>query len=616
MSTPKGYSSQEKEDRLSAQFQTVEPIRELQFGSSVLAHQYVYEVATDAVEAGTTAAVLVATGHAALKGDVIRLTSGTLVGYEAKVWSVTANSITLAETLPTAPAVAVSFQILRHKYPTVDATGATITTAIEVATAANGGAIPALLKVAGGYSGTSVTPLKTDASGELQVDVLTSALPSGAATEAKQDSAITILGTIDGDTGAIAGCVAGSELQVDVVSSALPNGAATETTLQTLATEATVALLATEATVATLGTEATLGAIKTSVELLDDAVGTDGASAPAKALVVAGVTAGGTQQTVEVNASGHVHVADGGGSLTVDASSWPLPTGAATESKQDSANSLLTTIDADTSALAGCVGGSELQVDIVSSALPSGAATESTLSALNGKVTVCNTGAVVVSSSALPSGAATESTLSSLNGKVTACDTGAVVVSSSALPSGAATETTLSSLNGKVTACNTGAVVISSSALPSGAATESTLSTLNGKVTACNTGAVTISTALPAGTATIGKVDVNTLSVVDLLDAGILDTSSTNIAGSASSPTQVVASLAADVKKLQILDTTGAFIGVYTGGSGSEVLQLVIGPGSDQTIEHSISASARISLKRLDSTTAVSSGIVAINFIG
>jgi cellobiose-specific phosphotransferase system component IIC len=111
-------------------------------------------------------------------------------------------------------------------------------------------------------------------------------------------------------------------------------------------------------------------------------------------------------------------------------------------------------------------------------------------------------------------------------------------------------------------------------------------------------------------------VDVNTLSVIDLLDAGILDTSSTNIAGSASSPTQVVASTAAATKKMQILDTTGAFIGLYTGPLASEVLQLVIGPGSDQTIEHAIPASTRISLKRLDSTTAISSGIVAINFIG
>lgn len=56
----------------------------------------------------------------------------------------------------------------------------------------------------------------------------------------------------------------------------------------------------------------------------------------------------------------------------------------------------------------------ELQVDVVTSALPSGAATSAkqdtgntSLSSIDGKITACNTGAVVVSSSALPSGAAT-----------------------------------------------------------------------------------------------------------------------------------------------------------------------------------------------------------------
>ena len=69
-------------------------------------------------------------------------------------------------------------------------------------------------------------------------------------------------------------------------------------------------------------------------------------------------------------------------------------------------------------------------------------------------------------------------TLALINGKVTACDTGAVVVSSSALPSGGATSALQTSgnasialINGKVTACDTGAVTISSSALPSGGAT-------------------------------------------------------------------------------------------------------------------------------------------------
>lgn len=608
MSSQKGYPTQEKDDRLSAQFQTIEPVRELQYGSTVVAHQFVYEVGTDAAEAGSSSSVIVATSHSALKGDVIRLTSGALSGREVKVWEVATNSITLAETLPSAVAAAVTFQILRHKYPTVDSSGAVNVNAVivEEALSPDGGALPAQLKVAGGYDGSAVQVIKTDAAGELQIDVLSSALPSGAATEATlatlateatvstlaTEATVSTLATeatvsqlalestqtdgtqktqiVDGSGNVISSTLnaldvnlkspivvdvnldeaddsvavfgydgtvnraiktdASGELQVDILSSALPTGAATETTLNAIktavelidnaisgneiqvdvvtsalpagaATETT--LLAIEADTTSLAgcvsgseiqvdvvssalptgaaTEATLGDIKTSVQLIDDCVGTDGVAAPTKSFVIAGVTAGGIQQTIEVNASGHVNIADGGGTITVDATSWPLPTGAATETT-------LVAIEADTTALSGCVAGTEIQVDIVA--------------------------------------------------------------------------------------------------------------------------------ALPSGTNTIGKVDVNTLSVIDLLDAGILDTSSTNIAGSASSPTQVVASTAAATKKLQLLDTTGAFIGVYTGAALSEVLQFVMGPGSDQTIEHSIPAGTRISLKRLDSTTAVSSGIVAINFIG
>ena len=83
----------------------------------------------------------------------------------------------------------------------------------------------------------------------------------------------------------------GGSLTVDAVSLPLPTGAATEVTL---------------------------GNIKTSVQLIDDCVGTDNTAAPAKSFVVAGVTSGGTQQTIEVNASGHVNISDGGGSITVD----------------------------------------------------------------------------------------------------------------------------------------------------------------------------------------------------------------------------------------------------------------------------------------------------------
>lgn len=140
-----------------------------------------------------------------------------------------------------------------------------------------------------------------------------------------------------------------------------------------------------------------------------------------------------------------------------------------------------------------------LAVDVKRSELPSGAATaarqdtgNTSLSSIDGKVTACNTGAVVVSSSALPSGAATSAnqdtgnaSLSSIDGKTPALGQAlaaasvpvvltAAQVSTLTPPAaitGFATESTLSTLNGKVTAVNTGAVVVSSSALPSGAAT-------------------------------------------------------------------------------------------------------------------------------------------------
>ena len=71
----------------------------------------------------------------------------------------------------------------------------------------------------------------------------TPSLPTGAATAAKQDTLIghvdgieTLLTGIDADTAALAAAVAGTEVQVDVVTSALPTGAATLVEQQTQTT--------------------------------------------------------------------------------------------------------------------------------------------------------------------------------------------------------------------------------------------------------------------------------------------------------------------------------------------------------------------------------------------
>ncbi len=178
----------------------------------------------------------------------------------------------------------------------------------------------------------------------------------------------------------------------------------------------------------------------------------------------------------------------------------------------------------------------EINNDGVEALLTTGNASHASI---DGKLTACNTGAVVVASSALPSGASSETTLSALSAKITACNTGAVAVASSALPAGASSEATLSALNTKVTTCDTGAVAIASSALPTGASSEATLSALSAKVTACNTGAVAVaSSALPTGASDSTKQDeIKTLiTATNTALAGTLSVSAPAPVKSASTP--------------------------------------------------------------------------------
>ena len=73
------------------------------------------------------------------------------------------------------------------------------TSADKVADAAttDGAVQPPNLLVVGGSDGTNVYPLLVGTSGRMEVDVISSALPSGASTAAKQDTQITSLGSID-----------------------------------------------------------------------------------------------------------------------------------------------------------------------------------------------------------------------------------------------------------------------------------------------------------------------------------------------------------------------------------------------------------------------------------
>ena len=190
--------------------------------------------------------------------------------------------------------------------------------------AANGGSLPSKQIIIGGYDGSNVRAIKTDAAGELQVDISTSALPSGAATSALQTAGNNILTTIDADTGSIAGAISGTEMQVDVVAS-LPAGSNN------------------------------IG----DVDVLSSALPTGAATSALQ------TTANGILTTIDAD-TGTLAGAVSGTEMQVDVITSALPSGAATSALQTTANGILTTIDADTGSLAGCVSGTEVQVDVVS----------------------------------------------------------------------------------------------------------------------------------------------------------------------------------------------------------------------------------------------------------
>lgn len=68
----------------------------------------------------------------------------------------------------------------------------------------------------------------------------------------------------------------------------------------------------------TAATESTLADIKTSAQLIDDSVATAGSTAPTKAIQVSGTDGTNNARILSTNASGHVNIADGGNTITVD----------------------------------------------------------------------------------------------------------------------------------------------------------------------------------------------------------------------------------------------------------------------------------------------------------
>lgn len=134
---------------------------------------------------------------------------------------------------------------------------------------------------------------------------------------------------------------------------------------------------------------------------------------------------------------------------------------------------------------------------------------------------------------------------------------------------------------------------VTSSVLPTGAATESTLSTLNGKVTACNTGAVTVSSSvLPTGAATeatlsaasgklpatLGqKTMANSMAVVIASDQSSVPTKTSNSKGEFVRNDYSSASVTTSAYTQLIASTAAAYSAIEIFDSSGQTLKIAIG---------------------------------------
>jgi hypothetical protein len=239
--------------------------------------------------------------------------------------------------------------------------------------ASNGGSLPSSVLVVAGYDGANVRAIKTDSTGEIAVDVSSIGTVTVTGTVAVSAIAGALpAGTNNiGDVDIASALPAGTNNIGDVdIASALPAGTNSIGTVILGAGTAAIGKLVANDGVDIGDVDVTsvipgVGATNLG-KAIQSAQGTTDVGVAA--LVVRNDTladlsgADGDYAPLQVNASGALYTA---------IHSSALPTGAATEAKQDVIETTLNSIEGDTSSLAGAVSGTEMQVDIVAS-LPAG----------------------------------------------------------------------------------------------------------------------------------------------------------------------------------------------------------------------------------------------------
>lgn len=108
-----------------------------------------------------------------------------------------------------------------------------------------------------------------------------------------------------------------------------------------------------------------------------------------------------------------------------------------------------------------------------------------------------------------------------------------------------------------------------------------------------------------------GSISIKQYNTVQIIS---VDFSSTNLPAS-NAYLELDSSLNQDIKAIQVFDTGGNVMAIATGAAASEVDVCYIGPGSNEITPITIASGTRVSVKRVDSTTAGSSGFLVLNLL-
>lgn len=242
-------------------------------------------------------------------------------------------------------------------------------------------------------------------------------------------------------------------------------------------------------------------------------------------------------KTNVTNASGAsaVNIQDGGNSITVDATSLPLPTGASTSSLQTTGNSSLSSIDTKTPSLGQALAAGSTPVVLT-------AAQIITLTPLTSVTVTQATGTnlhTVIDSSALPTGAATEATLAKLplaqgsttSGQSGVLEQGAVTTAAPTYTTGQTSPLSLTTVGALRTdsSATTQPISATSLPLPTGASTSTLQTTGNASLSSIDTKTPALGQALAAASTPVVLTAAQITTLTPLTSITVTQATGTNL---------------------------------------------------------------------------------------